>query len=238
MSSNRERVIHALRHATLWYVVPFDLNNERAVIFDFSGNNGELEDVDFTDTRAFAAYVSQRLQRNNTTVGLGGYNENRTLYARSTLFSGQEPRTVHLGIDIWAPADTPVFAPLAGKVHSFRDNSQFGDYGPTIILEHEIDGVRFYTLYGHLSRASLAPLRKGMSFSQGAVIATFGNGSENGSWPPHLHFQVITDMHGREGDFPGVASVSEREQFLELCPDPNLILQVERLESIPEIIVA
>jgi len=232
--STQEDIRRGLRHATPWYVVPFDLNNERTVIFDFSENNEELREIDFTDTTAFGRYVDQRLQRNNTTVGLGGYNENRVLYCRSALFSGQEgqePRTVHLGIDIWAPAGTPVFAPLPGKIHSFRDNNQFGDYGPTIILEHEIDGVTFYTLYGHLRRSSLARLRKGMSIAQGAAIAELGSEEENGSWPPHVHFQIITDMQGREGDFPGVATMSQREEFLELCPDPNLILQVGRLEN-------
>ena len=30
---------------------------------------------------------------------------------------------------------------------------------------------------------------------------------------------------GKEGDFPGVASEKERELFLRICPDPNLILR-------------
>jgi murein DD-endopeptidase MepM/ murein hydrolase activator NlpD len=146
------------------------------------------------------------------------------IYHRSNHFKGEEPRTIHLGVDIWTEAGTPVFAPLSGKVHSFRDNAGFGDYGPTIILEHLLDDTLFYTLYGHLSRASLAGLHQGQLFEKGAVLGEIGPYPENGDWPPHLHFQIITDMLGMEGDFPGVASVSKRNFYLSICPDPMLIL--------------
>ncbi|HMB89916.1 MAG TPA: aminotransferase class III-fold pyridoxal phosphate-dependent enzyme, partial [Rhodothermales bacterium] len=39
-------------------------------------------------------------------------------------------------------------------------------------------------------------------------------------------FQVITDMLGRKGDFPGVAPPSEREVWLGICPDPNLLVGI------------
>ena len=62
-------------------------------------------------------------------------------------------------------------------------------------------------------------------------IATIGNKNENGQWPSHLHFQVITDMLHHKGDFPGVASVSEQKYYLTLCLDPNLILRINELEN-------
>ena len=132
-------------------------------------------------------------------------------------------------MDIWAKARTPIFAPLKGKVHSFKNNNKFGDYGPTIILKHKIERVKFYTLYGHLSLDSIQNLEKGQIFNKGEKLAKIGNYPENGGWSQHLHFQIITDMQGLEGDFPGVASLKDREKFLELCPDPNLILRIEKL---------
>jgi hypothetical protein len=42
-----------------------------------------------------------------------------------------------------------------------RDNGLFGACGPTGILQHELDGVVFYTLYGHLSRESLMEKESG-----------------------------------------------------------------------------
>ncbi len=105
-------------------------------------------------------------------------------------------------------------APLDGIVHSFAFNNQFGDYGATIILSHQLDGISFYTLYGHLSLASLKNLQDGQSVKQGQVFAEFGIPFENGHWPPHLHFQLILDMGERKGDYPGVCKYSEKETWL------------------------
>lgn len=211
-------------------VVAFDFDKENVFIFDFTETNKELKNFDIFNTKKFTEYIFSKLKQNNTSVGIGKYNEDRKVYAKIPLFKGEnESRTVHLGIDIWAEADTSVFAPLTGRVHSFKNNAKFGDYGPTIILEHQIEGIRFYTLYGHLNLDSIQNLKKGQIFNKGNSIAKIGNYPTNGSWPPHLHFQIITDMQGMEGDFPGVASLEDREKFLELCPDPNLILKIKKL---------
>jgi len=151
----------------------------------------------------------------------GGWGERRELYTGSGLFAGEEePRTVHLGVDVWSDAGTPVAAPVAGTVHSLADNAAFGDYGPTVILAHE----GFWTLYGHLSRAALAGLVPGRRVAAGEVFAFLGGVHENGGWPPHLHFQRIQDLMGRAGDFPGVCAPSQRDTWLVRCPDPRPLL--------------
>jgi len=137
-----------------------------------------------------------------------------------------EPRRLHLGVDIWGPTGTKVMAPLNGIVHSFAFNNNDSDYGATIILTHHLDGVGFHTLYGHLSLNSLKNLHEGQLVSKGDVIGEFGMRFENGNWPPHLHFQLIADMQGWRGDYPGVCRFSERMQWLANCPDPNIILQM------------
>jgi murein DD-endopeptidase MepM/ murein hydrolase activator NlpD len=137
-----------------------------------------------------------------------------------------EPRRLHLGVDIWGPAGTKVMAPLDGIVHSFAFNNNDSDYGATIILTHHFDGVGFHTLYGHLSLNSLKNLSEGQLVGKGDVIGEFGMRFENGNWPPHLHFQLIADMQGWRGDYPGVCRFSERIQWLANCPDPNIILQL------------
>ena len=136
-----------------------------------------------------------------------------------------ERRTVHIAIDIFMEPGSPVRAPLPGRVHSVRDNAARLDYGPTVILEHAPEGApHFYTLYGHLARASVAGLAAGDRVERGQAIATIGPAPENGDWPPHVHFQVIADMLDMQGDFPGVSAASARAAWLSLCPDPNLIL--------------
>jgi murein DD-endopeptidase MepM/ murein hydrolase activator NlpD len=114
---------------------------------------------------------------------------------------------------------------LQGTVHSFNDNDNFGDYGSTIILEHHFDAQKLYTLYGHLSRESLGSLYIGKPISKDERIGSFGKIEENGHWPPHLHFQLMFDMEGKQGDYPGVCRYSEKEIYLKNIPDPQLILK-------------
>lgn len=211
-------------------VVPFNWSKDSFLVLDFSENNPELERVNLHDSRLFSDYVFGKLHAADALAGVGGYNEHRSIYRRSAHFQQtDEPRCIHLGIDIWAAADTPIFSPLEGYVHSFANNANFGDYGPTIILEHELDDQRFYSLYGHLSAESLHGLYEGKFITKGERIATFGQFPINGDWPPHLHFQLMTDMSGLKGDFPGVCTLRERKRFLSLCPNPNLILGIPGL---------
>lgn len=210
-------------------VVGLNLNAANVARLDFSAANPFLTPENLCDTNTFTQIVDQMLQAKNAEVGIGGYLENRVIYRRSQLFEEEEPRSLHLGIDIWAPAGISVFSPLPATVHSFQDNANFGDYGPTIILQHELKGTTFYTLYGHLNRSSLLNLYDGKPIAKGEKIAEFGPYPENGDWPPHLHFQVISDLKGMKGDFPGVCKPSEKELFGSLCPDPNLILNCRLL---------
>jgi murein DD-endopeptidase MepM/ murein hydrolase activator NlpD len=207
--------------------VPFSWTPGVFLPLDFTAQNPDLEHVDLQNSGLFSDYVFGKLKEAHAEVGVGGYNEHRIIYRRSAHFQQtEEPRCIHLGVDIWAPAYTPVFAPLAGIVHSFAHNDHFGDYGPTIILEHTLENQIFYSLYGHLSLESLEGLYEGKPIEKGQKIATFGDYPINGDWPPHLHFQLMTDMMGLAGDFPGVCTLREREKFLQLCPDPNIILGI------------
>lgn len=118
---------------------------------------------------------------------------------------------------------------MDGIVHSFQDNNNFGDYGPTIILDHSSSGKPLYSLYGHLTRASLNGLFVGKVIKAGEQLGQIGPFPENGDWPPHLHFQLMTDMLGLTGDFPGVCSLSDRARFLAICPNPNDLLGIPGL---------
>jgi murein DD-endopeptidase MepM/ murein hydrolase activator NlpD len=207
-------------------VVEFDAQTDKLYHFDFTAANKELSPEIFEDTGRFSEWVTQKLKISGSRYGAGGYMEHRTIYSRSEHFSTEdEPRRLHLGIDIWAETGTLVYAPIAGKVHSFRDNNNHGDYGPTIILQHDLDGLELYTLYGHLSLHDLDGLHTGDIIEKEQMIGSFGNQGENGHWPPHLHFQLMFSMEGLQGDYPGVARFSEKAKWMANMPDPNLILQ-------------
>jgi len=213
-------------------VIQFDPARQKLLKLDFTAGNNELSAEILNDTDLFSAYIDQQLARNHASFGIGGYGEHRTIYSRSPLFDplqpGDEPRRLHLGVDIWGKAGEPVMAPMESIVHSFAFNDARGDYGATIILQHKLDGNIFHTLYGHLSLGSLEKLQEGDIIKKGQRFAAFGKPIDNGHWPPHLHFQVIEDMQGNIGDYPGVCKYSEKEKYLANCPDPDLILGLMR----------
>lgn len=213
-------------------VVLFDAAKERLLSLDLTADNKELTDDIISDTKIFSAWVDGKLKSANARYGIGGYAEHRTVYKSSKVFDaalpGDEPRRLHLGTDIWGKPHSAVMAPLNGIVHSFAFNNRAGDYGATIILSHYLEGGSFYTLYGHLSLNSIRNLEAGDSIEKGDVFAEFGIPSENGSWPPHLHFQVIEKIENWSGDYPGVCKFSEKEKWLANSPDPDLILQLNK----------
>jgi len=207
-------------------VSPFKLDHTDTIVLDLSAGNPELSEASHWDTATFDVWLKNKLASLQKKAAIGGYLEKRGIYRRSEHFGSEtEARNIHLGIDIWAEAGTPVFAPCDGKVHSFQNNNNFGDYGPTIILEHDIQGLTFYTLYGHLSLESLAGKTEGQMIRKGEQFADFGDFPINGDWSPHLHFQIILDLQGKRGDFFGVCQSSELDFYQKICPNPNFILQ-------------
>lgn len=169
--------------------------------------------------------IHARVSAAGGAFGWGGYLEERRLYASSGHFgAGREARTLHLGIDLWAPAGTPLYAPFAATIHSLAMNGAHLDYGATIILHHPGCGSADYSLYGHLREADLTRWRPGDLVRAGECLAHIGRPDENGGWAPHLHLQLIRDMGGRQGDFPGVALPRERAIWAETCPDPYSLI--------------
>ena len=208
------------------------LPGEKLLAMNFTASNTALSPELVRDTNAFSSYISNQLSLNGCRYGIGGYNEHRTVYARSNVFDGNEPRRLHLGVDIWGEAGSAVFLPMSGTVHSMAFNQHFGDYGATIIVKHHTPLGDFHTLYGHLSLRDIEGMQEGALLEAGSEIAHFGIPAENGEWPPHLHFQVILDMQGRKGDYPGVCAFSESPQWLENSPDAGLMTGLQGKEVV------
>jgi 4-aminobutyrate aminotransferase-like enzyme/Ser/Thr protein kinase RdoA (MazF antagonist) len=214
--------------------VDADLRRDPVALIELGIEGAEVAELDdANDPFQLDALCRQLERRIGAQVSAGGYAEPRPVYLTDAFAvpgsDRRERRTIHLGVDLFQPAGRPIFAPLAGKIHSFADNADLGDYGPAILLEHQVpgeDGVQFYSLYGHLSRESLAGKSEGQEVAAGEQIGTLGDVGVNGGWAPHLHFQLMLDLLGRRGEFPGVAAPSEREAWLGLCPDPNLLFGI------------
>ncbi|TCN55389.1 peptidase M23 [Flavobacterium circumlabens] len=195
---------------------------------DLSVTNKELVKNKPVNAEEFEVFISNYLQNNNAEIAFGGYIEGRNLYQRSSIFKdGATPeRNIHIGLDLWGKVGTTIIAPLDGKIHSFKNNIGIGDYGPTIIMEHEVENEKFYTLYGHLSLESIENLTVGDIFKKGESLATFGDSTVNGDYAPHLHFQIINNIENYNGDYPGVCNINDLNFYIENCPDPNLLLKI------------
>ncbi len=218
-----------------------DLGSEAVLVFDLGIASPYMAG---DSEKNLEPELSQRLfkamDRAGVKIGIGRYNEARLLYT-SPLFvgddlHGENNRTVHLGMDVFMAAGSPVHAPLDGEIIAFACNRAPLDYGPVIILRHQANpGDAFYTLYGHLSLDSLSGLQAGQTVKKGQVIARIGSADVNGGWPPHLHFQVILDLLDMACDFPGVAGPAEKELWCQFSPDPNVMLAVpEKYFPAPE----
>ena len=210
-------------------VLDYNIREKPLISFNFSESGSETATPELrSDVAAYTRYLFAKMERAGVPVALGAYNEDRAIYDSPIFKADGEPRTVHLGVDLFAEPGAVVRAPLDGRVYGFRNNDNPLDYGPTIVLEHEMGPGRgsFYTLYGHLTQDSLVGLSVGKTIRKGEILARIGDFPVNGNWPPHLHFQIMPDMLDMACDFPGVAMRSERAVWLSLCIDPNLALGV------------
>lgn len=196
---------------------------------DLSIANTDLSKIDLVNAEIFENFIENHLRKNNSKVAFGGYNEQRNLYKSSLIFNDEEKeeRNIHIGMDLWIKAGTPVLAALHGTVYGFDYNTGAGNYGPTIILKHSLENQTFYTLYGHLSVESIEDIEIGTVFTKGQTLATLGDSSVNGGYSPHLHFQIIKNIGENFSDYPGVCNQNDLEYYLKNCPNPNLLLKIQ-----------
>ncbi len=203
------------------------LTDENSKTVDFGLTSRVLASVtDLADPAAYAEPLRRHLGESK--IGIGFYNEVRPIYlADMFAIDHHQRRTAHLGVDIFAPAETAIYAPLAGKIHSLANYPEAQDYGPVLILKHEPkDNLCFYTLYGHLSPETLERWTIGERVDAGALLATIGDYPQNGNWTPHLHFQIVVDLLDFGDNCPGVCAPHLRDVWTSLSPDPNHVLRL------------
>lgn len=86
---------------------------------------------------------------------------------------------VHTGIDLAAPAGSPIIAPSDGVVKTV---SRTRGYGVLVVLDH---GFAWTTRYAHLKKSYV---KKGQIVKKGDILAEVGStGTATG---PHLHFEM------------------------------------------------
>lgn len=125
-------------------------------------------------------------------------------------------RRLHSGIDMTAPAGTPVYATGDGVVRVAGRNTQgYSGYGVVVLVDH---GFGFQTLYAHMQGVNV---RVGQKVKRGEQIGTVGSsGMSSGN---HLHYEVI--QNGKKVDpvyyFYNDLTPQEYEDVLEAARQDN-----------------
>ena len=210
-------------------VLGFAVEDSSVCVFDWSAGSPDIPNLAYLDDiDSFTVTVFDEMQQAKAAVGIGRYDEPRLVYTTEEYNmpgdNGPRSRTIHIGLDLFMPAGTPLYAPLDGTVQTIVNDAGDKEYGPLLILKHQVEGLTFFTLYGHNSIATLEMWAKGDRVKKGDKIAEIGDYPENGNWVPHSHFQIITDLLDYSDDFPGVADPVHRTVWKSICPDPNLIM--------------
>ncbi len=195
------------------------------------GHHKDYENLDL-----FQFKIDQLKKQHPNKIVAGGYLEPRSVYTSSAYDKkgnyGRESRTIHLGIDFWFPALTPVHALFDGEVVTAVNDSGDKEYGGLLILKHRQKGIDFFTLYGHNTVDSVLQYKLGDKIKKAEKLTELGNYPENGNWAPHLHFQVMLSMLDYKIDYPGVAYFNQIDVWKSICPDPNLLFKSKELSPI------
>ncbi len=206
----------------------FDLSDAPVLDCSPAGDQAPLDPFK-TDIAEMTALVDTHLGAG--AIGLGRYSEPRLIYSEPMFQRGPHKssprRSIHMGIDIFAKALTPVHAPMQATVLCSEWRDEHLGYGGWIILEHDIpcSDAKFRTLYGHLSKASTQALQVGQKLEPGAQFAELGAEHENGGWPPHLHLQMGIET-GENLDWIGVAYPDELAAWRDVFPNPAALLNI------------
>lgn len=198
----------------------------KCLVLDLSsGSHLQGQAINGVDVAQLDKLIRDCMSEAGTEFAFGRFGEPRELYNNENFVDERagEARTIHLGIDVFCAADTPVFAPLDGTVEVVANNDRELDYGPLVILKHVVDSSRpFFTLYGHLSLDTLKRVEPGQKVAAGQQIASVGAPPTNGNWPPHLHMQLIDELLQLGADFPGVATRGQMDYWMQKSPSPAM----------------
>ncbi len=127
---------------------------------------------------------SSGVAKNKSGSAVTGGGKNISGYFANPLPGGIKTQGIHgyNGVDIGAPAGTPIRAAAAGSVILSRSSGYNGGYGNYVVVKH-VNGTQ--TLYAHMSSVVGSA---GQSVAQGEVIGYVGNTGR--STGPHLHFEI------------------------------------------------
>ncbi len=158
-------------------------------------------------------------------LGIGPFGEKRTVYQGEMFvsrFREETRRVMHLGLDLFMAAGTPLHTPIDATVRSVEIEPDPLGYGCLISLEHRPDdGPAFVSLWGHMAHEAMDRLAPGQKLAAGDLVGHMGAPAENGGWAPHLHLQISADRRLAAADILGVGEEAYLDVWAELFPDAS-----------------
>jgi hypothetical protein len=195
------------------------LDAEHARVLDLSAGTTQFGDAPAPgDVRAMDEAIGRVLEEGNAIVGIGRHAEARL--TRPDRADDDEARSLHLGIDVYAPAGTLVRSPLSATVEELPDSH-------SIMLRHDVaPAIRFWLLCRGLS---VAPLHRGDDIERGQPVGTVAEEGAHGG-APHVHVQLAVDVAVPDA----FVRPSDRVVHGALSPDPNLLLRLPLVTTAQE----
>ena len=114
-----------------------------------------------------------------------GTGEVRWPILNFTLGRGLGAAGYHQGVDLLAPAMTPIYATAAGVVTVSSES--YNSYGVTVSINHVIGGQSVNSLYAHMT-VGTRQVQVGQTVAAGQLIGFVG--STGRSTANHVHFEV------------------------------------------------
>ncbi|MCF8077188.1 MAG: aminotransferase class III-fold pyridoxal phosphate-dependent enzyme [Desulfotignum sp.] len=211
---------------------------------------------DYTDPDRLAFELGCLSRQHKKALPAGGYLEYRSEPFLKTYEAGMEAqgavraegnsgpvcRSLHLGMDVWAMAGTPVHALFDGRVVQVQKEDSGCPATKTdratgsaaLVLAHRTPGkMQFYTLYGGLDLECMTRLDTDRAVEKGELLGRVAARTAAENRVPHLHFQVMLARPGQGCAFPRVVFPEQREVWKSICPDPNLFFKESALERKP-----
>jgi len=186
-----------------------------------------LSNNDIKNQKIFQEKIEEVMTKNNTDIVISWYLENRKRMFSVLGFKQMisEWRIFHLWLDLSIKKDIPIYAPLNSKVYDANYEKWDWNYGWYIILEHNIDSYKFYTLYWHLNPNNFL-IKKWDKILKWTKLWTIWDFSHNWGYFFHTHLQVITELWKKEWFFNKWYCKKEQIKDIEkYVPNPNFLFR-------------
>jgi len=183
------------------------LDTDQAVAVDLSVRTDDLCYAGWGDAATVAAAVAGAARRSANGVVIGRYGEARIVVDEPP--GPCEPDTVHLGADLFLPEQTPVIAPLDGRVERCATTELCLALGGGFTLR----------------LAGIDPLRAtGDTVRRGELLGRIALPAAGQRLPAHLHVQLAAVPLDA---MPGLVPASLSSAWRALCPDPGPLLGLD-----------